>query len=129
MDKLDSIVLMHEPVFNSFNQLFVLEQESFRFEAFKKFAIYCYRNNETEPSYIGSFQVVTKSVFKLKNLSRMLSLLFFGELPDEGKKRILGIKWKGKVGQDSEFAMVAFLKIESNPALDKSNFNNPVLKS
>lgn len=128
MDKLDSIVLSHEPVVNNFNHLFAIEQESFRFDTFKQFAVYYYVKNFNEPVYFGNWQVVTKTVFKLKNLSPLMSILFFGLPAADGKKELLRIKWKGRVGPDSDFCMIAFTKIGSNPALDKRNFDNPVKK-
>ncbi len=128
MDKLDTVVLIHEPVLNNFNHLFVLEQESFRFDSFKQFAVYYHVQHINEPVYMGNWQVITKSVFKLRKLSPLMSILFFGLPAADGIKEILKVKWKGRVGVDSEFCMVAFTKIESNPALDKRNFENPVRK-
>ena len=125
MDKLDSIVLVHEPILNNHGQLFILEQDSFRFDPFKKFAVFYYVAGSTEPKYMANFEVVTKSVFQVKKLTRMMSLMFFGTNPDEAIKKILRMKWKGRVGQESDFCMVCMHRTGYTPDLNKDNFENP----
>ena len=93
--------------------LFAIVQDSIRFEKFKILVIRC-DNDTHRGEYLGTYRVVSKSVFRLKSISKMISLMFFGVHEEEGKRRLRGFKVKGKKSDEMKFAIVCFELLEVN---------------
>ena len=106
----DSILVQHNIVLQG-DLIFFLEQDSIRFEKLKRLEIF---HNRGE--YLGTFRVVKKSVFKVKNLNDMVSLMMFGELAEYGKEKLKRFRIKGRMSDETNMCLLCmeFLKMNND---------------
>jgi hypothetical protein len=108
---MDSVTIMRSRiVFNPGGLIFIVQQDSFRFDPFKKIALYDEDNN-----YHGTYRVVDRTKFKLKNLSRMMSLLLFSCHEGEGVKILRNLKIVGKKSDEVMLCLVCLQYFDFNP--------------
>ena len=96
----DSILVNHNIVFQG-DLIFFLEQDSIRFEKFKKLEIF-----HGMGEYLGTFRVVKKSAFKVKDLNDMVSLMMFGELAEFGKIKLKRFRIKGRMSEETSMCLL-----------------------
>lgn len=104
----DSVLVQHNIMFKG-DLIFLIEQNSIRFEKFKKLEIYYDRGQ-----YLGTFRVVKKSVFKFKNLNDMVSLMMFGELANFGKQKLNRFRIKGRMTKETEMCLLCMEYLGQN---------------
>jgi hypothetical protein len=107
---MDSVTVMRKRiVFNPCGLIFIIQQDSFRFDPFKKLALYDEDNN-----YHGTYRVVNRTKFRLKSLSRMMSLLLFSCHEGEGLKILREMKIVGKKSDEVMMCLICLEKFEFN---------------
>lgn len=117
---MDSIYVKKEHlVYNPYNLLFTIVQESIRFKRFKLLAVY------REGEYLGTYRLVEKNVFAAGKLSKMLSFLVFGSLLSEGIKDLKAMKIKGRM---SDKTKMAFICLERTDYQDKFSLKSKIKK-
>ncbi len=99
---MDSIDIYREHLVSRYGDslVFVIQQDSIRFEIFKKLALY------VEGRYLGVYRVVHKHPFKIKNFSDIASLIFLGIRKDEGINELLKYRIKGRASVNTQMAFI-----------------------
>lgn len=92
--------------------VFIIQQESIRFEIMKKLALY------VEGDYMGVHKVVHKHPFKIKDLPDFASLLFFGARKADGIKELLKYRIKGRISENTRMAFICLTWENYDPKYD-----------
>lgn len=84
--------------------IFTIQQNSIRFEILKPIAVYI------EGKYLGTYKVADKEVFKVKDISRIHSLQFFGCRKPQGIIELKKLPVKGIMSNNTDMAIIALHK-------------------
>jgi hypothetical protein len=116
---MDSVTVFRKHIaMNPSGLLFIVQQDSFRFDRFKKLALY-----DEENLYHGNYRIVDRTKFKLKSLSRMMSLLLFGCHEGEGIKILRNMKVVGRKSDELMMCLICleFVEYHENHVIPKND--------
>lgn len=109
---MDSLILQHLPVFGADQcTLFFIDQDSFRYDPFKKLVIYYYPEGKAQRRYLGTYQILTKQSFELGKISDMMCIMFFSQRQKEGIQRLLNFKFRGPTTINSKCCMASAFRV------------------
>lgn len=83
------------------NIIFTILQKSPRFELLKCIAVYI------ERKYLGTYRIADREIFRVKDLSEIHSLQFFGQRKPQGILELKKLSIKGTMSDNTEMVIVA----------------------